>query len=97
MAAEFQALTVLLLLVIVKFCQLAVYPSLRPALPKIYYGLAYPVSILLLTLISWYLGLLHLPVQLSLIPFAALLAFPSGKNRLLSPRCGKTRSLMSSF
>ena len=52
MAAEFQALTVILLLVIVKFCQLAVYPYLRPALPKIYYGLAYPVSILLLTLIS---------------------------------------------
>ncbi|MCQ2376983.1 MAG: DUF2298 domain-containing protein, partial [Methanocorpusculum sp.] len=82
MAAELQALTVLLLLVIVKFCQLAVYPYLRPALPKIYYGLAYPVSILLLTLISWYLGLLHLPVQLSLIPFAVLLGFALWKKQI---------------
>ena len=74
MAAELPIiLTILLLLVVVKFCQLAVYPYLRPALPKIAYGLAYPISILLLTLISWYLGLLQLPVQLSLIPFAALL------------------------
>ncbi|MDO5847645.1 MAG: DUF2298 domain-containing protein [Methanocorpusculum sp.] len=82
MAAEFQALTVLLLLVIVKFCQLAVYPYLRPALPKIYYGLAYPVSILLLTLISWYLGLLQLPVQLALIPFAVLFGFAIWKKQI---------------
>ena len=83
MAAELPIiLTVLLLLVVVKFCQLAVYPYLRPALPKIAYGLAYPVSILLLTLISWYLGLLQLPVQLSLIPFAALLAFSLCKKQI---------------
>ena len=83
MAVEFPViLTVLLLLVVVKFCQLAVYPYLRPALPKIAYGLAYPISILLLTLISWYLGLLQLPVQLSLIPFAALLAFSLCKKQI---------------
>lgn len=82
MTAEFQALTVILLLIIVKFCQLAVYPYLRPALPKIYYGLAYPISILLLTLVSWYMGLLQLPVQLSLIPFAALLGFALWKKQI---------------
>lgn len=85
MTAELQALTVILLILIIKFCQLAVYPYLRPALPKIYYGLAYPVSILLLTLISWYLGILHLPVQLSLIPFAVLLGISVWKKQITLP------------
>ncbi|HJJ38819.1 MAG TPA: DUF2298 domain-containing protein [Methanocorpusculum sp.] len=82
MTAELQALTVILFILIIKFCQLAVYPYLRPAAPKVYYGLAYPVSILLLTLISWYLGILHLPIQLSLIPFAVLLGISIWKKQI---------------
>ena len=85
MTAELQILTVVLLIFIIKFCQLAVYPYLRPALPKIYYGLAYPISILLLTLISWYLGILHLPVQLSLIPFAVLFGISIWKKQISLP------------
>jgi YYY domain-containing protein len=69
---ESQILTVILWLIIIKFCQITLYPYLRPALGKISYGLAYPVGILLLTIVSWYLGLAGLPVQLVLILFAVL-------------------------
>ena len=67
-----QILTVILWAIIIKFCQITVYPYLRPALGKISYGLAYPIGILLLTIGSWYLALIGLPVQLILILFAIL-------------------------
>lgn len=82
MTIDIPIVTIVLLLITVKFCQLALYPYLRIALPKISYGMAYPLSILLLTFISWYLGILHLPIQLSLIPFAILLAFSLGKKQI---------------
>ncbi|MCZ9312031.1 MAG: DUF2298 domain-containing protein [Methanocorpusculum sp.] len=69
---ESQICTIILWLVIIKFCQMTLYPYLKPAFEKLAYGLAYPTGILVLTLISWYLGLIHLPVQLVLIPFAIL-------------------------
>ena len=69
---ESQILTVILWLTVIKFCQITLYPYLRPALGKISYGLAYPVGILLLTIVSWYLGLAGFPVQLVLILFAVL-------------------------
>lgn len=66
---ESQILTVILWIIAIKFCQITVYPYLRPAFHNLSYGLAYPVGVLLLTLISWYLGLIGLPVQLALIFF----------------------------
>lgn len=69
---ESQICTIVLWLVIIKFCQMTLYPYLKPAFEKLAYGLAYPTGILVLTLISWYLGFVHLPVQLVLIPFAIL-------------------------
>ena len=80
---ESQILTVILWLVVIKFCQITLYPYLRPALGKISYGLAYPIGILLLTIISWYLGLIGLPVQLVLIPFATLGGFALYKKQYL--------------
>jgi|LSQX01.1.fsa_nt_gb YYY domain-containing protein len=74
-AVETQILTVILWLIILKFSQITVYPYLKPALGSISYVLAYPVSILLLTIVSWYLGLAGLPVQIVLILFAVLGGF----------------------
>lgn len=78
---EGQILTVILLLLVIKFCQLSVYPYLKPALKSISYGLAYPVGILLLTLFSWYLGIMGLPVQFALLPFAGLAGFAVWKKQ----------------
>lgn len=67
---EMQILTVILWLIVLKFCQMTVYPYLKPAVGTLAYGLAYPFSVLVLTLISWYLGFAGIPVQLVLVPFA---------------------------
>lgn len=69
---ETQILTVILWLFVIKFCQITIYPYLKSALGNLSYGLSYPLGILTLTCISWYLGLSHLPVQFSLVPFGAL-------------------------
>lgn len=68
---EAQILTVILWLIVVKFCQMTVYPYLKPAVGDLSYGLAYPFSILLLTFVTWYLGVAGLPVQLALLLFVA--------------------------
>ena len=68
---EAQILTVLLWLAVMKFCQMTIYPYLKPAAGNLSYGLAYPFSILLLTFVTWYLGAAGLPVQLALLLFAA--------------------------
>ncbi|WP_048151056.1 DUF2298 domain-containing protein [Methanolacinia paynteri] len=67
---EAQIITVIIWLLVIKFCQIAIYPYLRPVFGNLSYGLAYPSGMLLLTLISWYLGFAKLPVYLVLIPFA---------------------------
>ena len=68
---EAQILTVLLWLAVMKFCQMTIYPYLKPAAGNLSYGLAYPFSVLLLTFVTWYLGAAGLPVQLALVLFAA--------------------------
>jgi YYY domain-containing protein len=69
---EIQFLFVLSWLAVLKFLQLSLWPALTRALPRYAYPVAYPASALLFTLISWYCGLLHLPVQLAILPFLAL-------------------------
>ncbi|MDI6718007.1 MAG: DUF2298 domain-containing protein [Methanomicrobiales archaeon] len=70
---ESQFLYVVSWLAVVKLLQIAVFPPLERAFPRFGYAIAYPASILLFTLGSWYLGLLALPIPLVLLPFAALL------------------------
>ncbi|MDO5845738.1 MAG: DUF2298 domain-containing protein, partial [Methanocorpusculum sp.] len=79
--AEGTILTVVLLLLVIKFCQLSVYPYLKPALKSISYGMAYPLGVLLLTIFSWYLGIAGLPVQLALLPFVVLFGFAAWKKQ----------------
>lgn len=82
---ETQILTIILWLIIMKFCQMTVYPYLKPAVGNLSYGLAYPFSILVLTFVTWYLGVAGLPVQLALLLFAA-----AGGYALLSKRYDRT-------
>lgn len=56
-------------LVLIKFLQLSVWPLLEDGFGRCAYGAAYPVSLLIFALGSWYAGLLHIPVILALLPF----------------------------
>jgi len=60
---------------LVTFLQLALYPALKKTFGRYAYPAAFAGSLLLFTLISWYCGLARIPVQLALLPFAALLAW----------------------
>jgi len=59
-------------LIILTFLQLSVYPSLKKAFGRFAFPVAFPASLLLFTLISWYCGFVRIPVQTALIPFLGL-------------------------
>ncbi len=67
-----QACDVLLWAGLLKGLQMALWPRLRPALGDYAYPAAYPASLLLFTLMTWYCGLLRVPVALALLVFLAL-------------------------
>ena len=67
-----QACDVLLWAGLLKGLQMALWPRLRPALGDYAYPAAYPASLLLFALATWYCGLFHGPVALALLVFLAL-------------------------
>ncbi|BBL66947.1 DUF2298 domain-containing protein [Methanoculleus chikugoensis] len=70
-----QASHVLLWAGLLKGLQLALWPRLRPALGDYAYPAAYPASLLLFALVTWYCGLLRIPVALALLLFVGLAAY----------------------
>jgi YYY domain-containing protein len=66
-------------LLLIKGIQLALYPALRNGFGKLSYAAAYPVSVLLFTLFTWYAGYIGIPVQVALIPFLILFAYCAAK------------------
>ncbi|MDD1686592.1 DUF2298 domain-containing protein [Methanoregula sp.] len=71
-APESQIIAVLSWLVILTLLQLSVYPSLKKTFGRFAFPVAFPASLLLFTLITWYCGLARIPIQLALIPFIGL-------------------------
>jgi len=67
-----QAYDVLLWAGLLKGLQLALWPRLRPTLGDYAYPAAYPASLLLFALTTWYCGLLRIPVALALLIFIGL-------------------------
>ncbi len=67
-----QAYDVILWAGLLKGLQLALWPRLRPALGSLAYPAAYPASLLLFALATWYCGLLRVPVALALLVFLGL-------------------------
>ncbi len=70
-----QAYDVLLWAGLLKALQMALWPRLRPALGDYAYPAAYPASLLLFALATWYCGLLRIPVALALLVFLALAVY----------------------
>lgn len=72
---ELQVFSVISWLIVLSLLQLSFYPSLRKTFGSYAFPVAFPASLLAFTLISWYCGLVHIPVQLALLPFIILLAY----------------------
>jgi YYY domain-containing protein len=75
MEVWFQVLYILLWLVLLKFLQISVYPALRPPLGRLAYPVSFTGGVLAFSALSWYLGLLRLPVFLAALPFLGLIAW----------------------
>jgi YYY domain-containing protein len=75
LAYEMQLLAVLSWIALLLILQLAVWPLLRSSLREYAYPASFPASLLAFTIISWYCGLLHLPVQIAVVPFLVLIAW----------------------
>jgi YYY domain-containing protein len=80
MGPELQVLSLLGWLVLLKFLQVSLYPALKNSLGKSAYPLSWTGGILAFSALSWYLGLLGLPVALAALPFLGLLGWGLSRN-----------------
>ncbi len=71
----FQVLSVVSWLLLLTFLQISTWPFLKKTLGDLAFPAAFPASLLLFTIITWYLGELKLPIQASLVPFALMFAW----------------------
>ncbi|HUK38841.1 MAG TPA: DUF2298 domain-containing protein, partial [Methanomicrobiales archaeon] len=76
-----QLVFVLSWLVLLKFLQLSLWPFLRAPLKRYAYPVAFSAAVLAFSALSWYLGLLRLPVALAALPFLGLLGWAAAKGR----------------
>jgi YYY domain-containing protein len=75
LSAEQQILGVISWLALLTLLQLSVWPVLKKTFGGFAFPAAFPASVLAFTLISWYCGLVRLPVHLALLPFLALIVY----------------------
>ena len=75
LSVEQQIISVISWLIILTLIQISLYPSLKKIFNSFAFPAAFSASLLIFTIISWYCGLIHLPVQLALLPFLALLVY----------------------
>jgi len=75
LSAEQQILCIISWLLVITILQFSLYPSLRKALGGFAFPVSFPASVLVFTLISWYCGLVRLPVHLALLPFLVLMVY----------------------
>ena len=71
----FQVLSVVSWLLLLTFLQISTWPFLKKTLGDLAFPAAFPASLLLFTIITWYFGELKLPIQASLVPFALMFAW----------------------
>jgi len=62
-------------LAVITLLQLSLWPFLKKTFREFAFPAAFSGSILLFTLLTWYCGLLRLPVQLGIVPFLAFFAY----------------------
>lgn len=62
-------------LVVLTLLQLSFYPSLKKTFNTFAFPVSFSASLLAFTILSWYCGLMRVPIQVALIPFLALFIF----------------------
>ncbi|PKL68169.1 MAG: hypothetical protein CVV30_09535 [Methanomicrobiales archaeon HGW-Methanomicrobiales-1] len=75
LAVEQQIISVISWLFALTLIQLSIYPSLKKTFNSFAFPAAFSASLLIFTILSWYCGLCHLPVQLALLPSLILFVY----------------------
>ena len=75
LTAEQQIFSVISWLAVLTLLQLSVYPSLKKTFGTFAFPVSFSASLLTFTIISWYCGLLRIPVQIAVLPFLALFCY----------------------
>jgi YYY domain-containing protein len=75
LTVEQQVFSVISWLVVLTLLQLSFYPSLKKTFKTFAFPVSFSASLLVFTILSWYCGLLHIPVQIALLPFLALFCY----------------------
>jgi YYY domain-containing protein len=75
LTAEQQIFSVLSWLIVLTLLQLSVYPSLKKTFKSFAFPVSFSASLLGFTILSWYCGLLRIPVQIALLPFLGLFCY----------------------
>ncbi|HZK30359.1 MAG TPA: DUF2298 domain-containing protein [Methanoregula sp.] len=75
LTVEQQIFSVITWLVVLTLLQLSFYPSLKKTFDLFAFPVSFSASLLAFTILSWYCGLLRIPVQIALLPFLLLFAY----------------------
>ncbi len=75
LTVEQQIFSVISWLLVLTLIQISFYPSLKKTFKTFAFPVSFSASLLDFTILSWYCGLFHLPVQLALLPFLALFVY----------------------
>lgn len=67
--------SVLCWLIVLTFLQVSLYPALKKCLREYAFPASFAASLLVFTILTWYCGLVHISVQLALIPFFLLFVY----------------------
>ena len=68
-------LSVICWLLVVSFLQISLYPALKKCLKEYAFPASFAASLLIFTFLTWYCGLVRIPVQLAIVPFLLLLIY----------------------
>ncbi|HZK30682.1 MAG TPA: DUF2298 domain-containing protein [Methanoregula sp.] len=72
---EQQIFSVISWLAVITLLQISFYPSLKKTFNSFAFPVSFSSSLLVFTILSWYCGLIRLPVHLALLPFLALFCY----------------------
>ena len=75
LTVEQQIFSVISWLVVLTLLQLSFYPSLKKTFKIFAFPVSFSASLLAFTILSWYCGLLRIPVQIAILPFLALFCY----------------------
>ncbi len=72
---EPQIFSVIRWLIVLTLLQISFYPSLKKTFKSFAFPVSFSASLLVFTILTWYCGLLRIPVQIAVLPFLAFFCY----------------------